>query len=57
MITPILLQDGSTGVTNQLPRLKEPYLSPLQDKESIAPPPPAFPQSSLAPLPASASLA
>jgi len=52
MITPILLGDGSTGVTNQLPRLKDPFLSPLQDKESIAPPPPAFSQSSLAPLPA-----
>jgi pilus assembly protein CpaC len=51
MITPVLLGEGSTGVTNQLPRLKEPFLSPLQDKESIAPPPPAFGQSSLAPLP------
>ena len=53
-ITPILLGDGSTGVTNQLPRLKDPFLSPLQDKESVAPPPPAFGQSSLAPLPGSA---
>src|SRR5688500_18723598 len=52
MITPILLGEGSTGVTNQLPRLKDPFLSPLQDRESIAPPPPAFGQSSLAPLPA-----
>ena len=41
-------------MTHELPRLKEPYLSPLQDKESIAPPPPAFGQSSLAPLPGSA---
>ena len=51
MITPVLLGDGSTGVTNQLPRLKDPFLSPLRDNESIAQPPPAFPQSSLAPLP------
>ena len=53
MITPQLLQEGSSGVTNQLPRLKEPFLSPLKDKESLAPQPPAFPQSSLAPLPSS----
>ena len=51
MITPQLLTEGSVGVTNQLPRLKEPYLSPLKDKESIAPGPPPF-QSSIAPLPA-----
>jgi pilus assembly protein CpaC len=51
MITPVLLQDGSAGVTPQLPRLKEPFLSPLRDNESVAPQPPAFGQSSLAPLP------
>ena len=51
MITPQLLQDGSAGVTRELPRQKEPFLSPLKDNESIAPQPPAFGQSSLAPLP------
>ena len=54
MITPVLLQDGSAGVTPNLPRLKEPFLSPLKDNESVAPQPPAFGQSSLAPLPGSA---
>ena len=52
MITPVLLQEGSSGVTRELPRMKEPYLSPLNDKESIAPPPAAFPQSSTATPPA-----
>jgi pilus assembly protein CpaC len=52
MITPVLLQEGSSGVTRELPRQKEPYLSPLNDKESIAPPPAAFPQSSTATPPA-----
>ena len=50
MITPQLLTEGSAGVTNQLPRMKEPFLSPLKDKDSVAPGPPAF-SSSLAPLP------
>jgi pilus assembly protein CpaC len=52
MITPVLLQEGSSGVTRELPRMKEPYLSPLNDKESIAPGPAAFPQSSTATPPA-----
>jgi pilus assembly protein CpaC len=51
MITPVLLQDGSAGVTRELPRMKDPFLSPLKDNESVAPPPPAFPQASGAPLP------
>jgi pilus assembly protein CpaC len=51
MITPQLLQEGSFGVTRELPRLKEPFLSPLRDNESFAPGPPAFPQSSAAPAP------
>ena len=38
MITPQLLQEGSVGVTRDLPRLREPYLSPLRDNEAIAPP-------------------
>ena len=52
MITPHLLQENSPGVTRDLPRMKEPYLSPLDDKEAIAPPPAAFPQASLTPSPA-----
>jgi pilus assembly protein CpaC len=52
MITPHLLQEGSAGVTRELPRMKEPYLSPLTDKEAIAPPPAAFPQASVAQPPA-----
>src|SRR5687767_10425001 len=51
MITPQLLQEGSFGVTRELPRLNEPFLSPLRDNESFAPGPPAFPQSSAAPAP------
>lgn len=42
MITPEILTDGSHGVTSELPRQVEPYLSPLSQKKSIAPPPPAF---------------
>jgi hypothetical protein len=52
MITPHLMEEGSPGVTRELPRQREPYLSPLQDNEAIAPPPPAFPQSNLAAPPA-----
>ena len=42
MITPHILPDGSNGVTGALPRMGEPYLSPLPANQSIAPPPPAF---------------
>ena len=42
MITPIILPQDSTGVTTQLPRLQEPFLPPMQEDESIPPPPPAF---------------
>ena len=42
MITPEILREGSPGVTNALPKLGEPFMSPLDDKKSIAPPPPAF---------------
>ena len=55
MITPQILQEGSSGVTRELPRLREPYLSPLRDNEAISPPPAAFPQSSLAAPPAGAA--
>ena len=51
MITPQLLQEGSVGVTRDLPRLREPFLSPLRDNEAIAPPPPPF-QSNTATPPA-----
>ena len=42
MITPQILSYDSTGVTDQLPRLKEPYLPPLQDPEALPAQPPAF---------------
>ena len=42
MITPEILRANSNGVTGQLPRLGEPFLSPLQENKSIAPPPAAF---------------
>jgi pilus assembly protein CpaC len=51
MITPQLLQEGSAGVTRDLPRLREPYLPALRDNEAIAPPPPPF-QGSTATTPA-----
>ena len=44
MITPQILPEGSAGVTRDLPRMGEPYLAPLPEKKSIAPPPPAYPQ-------------
>src|SRR3954465_2651431 len=54
MITPQILREGSPGVTNALPKLGEPFMSPLDDKKSIAPPAPAFtpgtPTSSNAPV-------
>jgi pilus assembly protein CpaC len=56
MITPQILNEGSTGVTGDLPRLREPFLSPLRDNEAIAPPPAAFPQSNLAPAAGRAGL-
>jgi len=42
MITPQILREGSSGVTNALPKMGEPFMSPLDEKKSIAPPPPAF---------------
>jgi pilus assembly protein CpaC len=45
MITPHILLEGSSGVTRDLPRMGEPYLSPLPADKSIAPPPVAFPLS------------
>jgi pilus assembly protein CpaC len=42
MITPQILREGSPGVTNALPRMAEPYLSPIEEKKAIAPPPAAF---------------
>lgn len=42
MITPEILTTGSNGVSATLPKLAEPYLSPLTDDKAIAPPQPAF---------------
>jgi pilus assembly protein CpaC len=42
MITPQILREGSPGVTNALPKLGEPFLSPIDEKKAIAPPPAAF---------------
>ena len=44
MITPQILRSNSPGVTNQLPRLQDPFLPALPADRSTAPPPPAFPQ-------------
>jgi pilus assembly protein CpaC len=44
MITPQILEQGSFGVTDQLPRLQEPYLPRLQENESLPTPPAAFPR-------------
>jgi pilus assembly protein CpaC len=44
MITPQILRTGSSGVTDTLPRLGEPFLPALPPTRSIAPAPPAFPQ-------------
>jgi pilus assembly protein CpaC len=43
MITPQILPQDSTGVTDRLPRIQEPFLAPLQDDDSITMPAPAFP--------------
>src|SRR5688572_12832598 len=51
MITPQLLQEGSAGVTRDLPRMREPYLPALRDNEAIAPPPPPFQGSTATPTP------
>ena len=42
MITPQILEQGSFGVTNQLPRLQEPYMPRLQENESLPAPPAPF---------------
>jgi len=42
MITPEILRTDSPGVTDALPRMNEPYLSPTPQNQSIAPPPPGF---------------
>jgi pilus assembly protein CpaC len=42
MITPEILRTESPGVSDALPRMNEPYLSPTPQNQSIAPPPPAF---------------
>jgi pilus assembly protein CpaC len=42
MITPHILARDSTGVTDALPRLQEPFLPRLPDNESLPQSPPAF---------------
>ena len=42
MITPEIVRTESPGVTDALPRMNEPYLSPTPQNQSVAPPPPAF---------------
>ena len=42
MITPQILRANSPGVTNQLPRLPEPFLPALPVNKTVEPPPPAF---------------
>ena len=42
MITPQILRSNSPGVTNQLPRLPEPFLPALPANQTIDPPPPPF---------------
>lgn len=42
MITPEILPNNSNGVTPNLPRLAEPFLAPLTQKQSQEPPAPAF---------------
>ena len=44
MITPVILRGNSPGVTATLPRLVEPFMAPVPVNQSVAPPPPAFPQ-------------
>jgi pilus assembly protein CpaC len=42
MITPQILPPDSTGVTDRLPRVQEPFLPRLQEGESLPAPPPAL---------------
>jgi pilus assembly protein CpaC len=42
MITPQILRSNSPGVTNQLPRLPEPFLPALPVNKTVEPPSPAF---------------
>src|SRR5260221_3381738 len=42
MITPEILPNGSVGVTSKPPKLVEPFIHPLPEKQTIDPPPPAF---------------
>ena len=44
MITPQILRSNSPGVTNELPRVPEPYLPALPANRTLEPPPPAFQQ-------------
>jgi pilus assembly protein CpaC len=53
MITPVILPNNSNGVTPNMPRTPEPYLSKLSEKQTVAPQAPAFgdARSLMAPVP------
>jgi hypothetical protein len=60
MITPEILPNNSSGVTPSLPRTPEPYLGPMPNNKTVAPPPQAFggarqQGSAVAPVPAVAA--
>ena len=42
IITPQILARNSTGVTSELPRMSEPFMPPVPEKQSAPLPPPAF---------------
>jgi pilus assembly protein CpaC len=42
MITPVILPNNSTGVTPNLPRTPEPFMSKVPEKQTLPPPPPSF---------------
>jgi pilus assembly protein CpaC len=44
IITPQILRTDSSGVTNELPRLQEPFLPKLEQNKSLPAPAPAFPE-------------
>jgi pilus assembly protein CpaC len=44
MITPRILKPGSAGVTAELPRMAEPYMTPIPANQAVPTPPPAYPR-------------
>ena len=49
MITPEILPNNSSGVTTELPRQQEEYLTPLPQNKSLPPPPAPFQSSKVTP--------